>query len=94
MMTELHSPDSHHPKHIDYILQVNLITAMVLLRVGKLKQALDFIAIAEKMVHLLVKYNVQNKNPPQVQAYWDNLQQIEEQIEEEDKPYEIEIFDH
>ena len=37
MMTELHSPESHHPKHIDYILAVNLITALVLLKVGKLK---------------------------------------------------------
>lgn len=37
MMTDLHSPENHHPKHIDYILAVNLVTALVLLKVGKVK---------------------------------------------------------
>jgi hypothetical protein len=60
MMTELHSPENHHPKHIDYILAVNLVTALILLKVGKATQALDFIEIAEKMVDLLVKYNVKD----------------------------------
>ena len=78
MMTELHSPESHHPKHIDYILAVNLVTGMVLLKVGKVKQALDFIEIAEKMVDLLIKYNVQDHNCPQDSAYWEELQLIEE----------------
>lgn len=66
IVKDLHGEMSHQPKDLDYVLCVNLLLAFLLLKLGKLREALDFIGVAEDMVSLLVKYNIQNKNPPQL----------------------------
>ena len=89
----MYNPENHQPKDLDYIMAVNLLTAFILIKIGKMRQALDFIEIAEEMLGLLVKYNVENMNPPQLQRYLDKLEEYERIIYEESKPYMIDVTD-
>lgn len=73
----LYDEKSHQPKDLDHVLQVNLLLAFILLKLGKLREALDFIGTAEDMVSLLVKYNIQNKNPPQLQKHLDQVKKLQ-----------------
>ena len=45
------------------------------------------------MMGLLIKYNVENINPPQLQRHLDKVVVIEKVIYEESKPYQIDVTD-
>ncbi len=57
------------PRELDYILAVNCATSFMLLKVGKLKEAHDFIISCEKIVTLLIGYNVEGKLPLKLKRY-------------------------
>ena len=42
--------DKEQPRNLDYMLAVNILTAFVLLRINKLKEAVQFLDIAEKIL--------------------------------------------
>ena len=43
--------DQGYPRNNDYILAVNIMTALVLIKIGKPTEALEFLQIAEKAIH-------------------------------------------
>lgn len=51
------------------MLAVNVMTAVVLLKVGKMGQALEFVSIAERVLASLIEYSIFDKVHPQVQNY-------------------------
>ena len=52
--------DQHNPRNVDYILSVNVMTALILLKINKPKHALEFLKIADKMAELLVETTILN----------------------------------
>jgi hypothetical protein len=48
------SLDRKIPRNLDFVLAVNTITALVLLKVGKAAEAYDFVLIAESAVMDLI----------------------------------------
>jgi hypothetical protein len=50
--------DRKLPRNLDFILSVNLITSIVLLKIGKPVEAFDFILIAENAVESLFMSNL------------------------------------
>ena len=50
--------DKSIPRNLDYILAVNQMTALILLKVKKPREALEFIQIAQKAAEQLVEINL------------------------------------
>jgi hypothetical protein len=44
------------PRHLDYILSVYSLTAFQFLKIGKLREALEFIKNAEKVITMIIGY--------------------------------------
>lgn len=58
---------------MDYILSVNVMTALILLKINKPKHALEFLKIADKMAELLVETTI--LNPIGIQSIKDITQE-------------------
>lgn len=50
-------------------MAVNSLTALILTKIGKAQEALEFILIAEKVLAMLIELNVENKPHPRMQEY-------------------------
>jgi len=44
------------PRHLDYILSVSTLTAFQFMKIGKLKESLEFIKNAEKVLTMIIGY--------------------------------------
>lgn len=45
------------PRNLDWQLAVNLLTPVVLIKIGKVDEALEFIELAEKIIEKLIRVN-------------------------------------
>ena len=52
--------DQSSPRNMDYILSVNVMTALILLKINKPKHAMEFLQIADRMAELLVEATILN----------------------------------
>jgi hypothetical protein len=49
------------PRDYDYVLATNTYTAFVLIKIGQVEEALDFLNIAEKILKKIIDYSVSGK---------------------------------
>lgn len=82
MVRELYSEKVHDPRKLDYIIASHTMTGFCLIRSGKLEEALRVLSQAERLIFLLVKYNLEDVKPPQVVKYIDRLYEINEMLQE------------
>lgn len=61
--------DKEQPRNLDYILSTNALTAFVLLKLGKAKEAHEFIVLAEKVLIRLIDLVLDGKIAPKLQAF-------------------------
>lgn len=74
--TTLHKKNEHYPRNIDYLLAVNTLTSFLLMKMGKINEALKYIYIAEELSILQVEYTLEEKPTPQQVAYYNEVQEI------------------
>jgi len=89
----LHTPVYHSPRNIDYLLAANTLTAYLLIKSSKLEEALSCLEFAEKLIFLQVKYTLEDEKPPQVAKYLTDIRKIQEDLQESNKPFVVEIHD-
>ena len=75
--------DQQSPRNVDYILSVNVMTALILLKINKPKHALEFLKIADRMAELLVEATI--LNPIGIQSIKDIHQDSDNQDETDKK---------
>lgn len=65
----------------------------MMLKLGRIEEALDLLEAAEEMAFLQVEYTLEDKATPQQAAYYQEMQSIQEMVAKIEQPYTIEMFD-
>jgi hypothetical protein len=68
-ISTIYKTDQEDPRSLDYTLAANTFTAFMLLKIGKLPEAHDFILISEKILNKVIAYSLHDEAPPKRQAY-------------------------
>jgi hypothetical protein len=89
----IHTLDYHQPRDMDYLLAVNTLTAYLLIRANKLEEALKCLDFAQTLIFLQVEYTLEESKPPQAVRYLNALRSIQDDLEEANKTYEIDVWD-
>ena len=83
--------NEHYPRNIDYLLAVNGLTSFLLMKMGKIYEALKYIYIAEELTILQVEYTLEEKPTPQQVRYYTEVNEIQQIIAQADNPHQFEI---
>ena len=59
----------NEPRHLDYVLAVNLLGAFILTKIGRFEYALDFVKAAESALASIIEYNLFDKTHPVIEAF-------------------------
>lgn len=73
------SIDRDVPRNLDYILAVNTLTALILTKIGRSDEALEFILAAEKHLAVLIEMNIEGAPHPKMVQYLERKHAAQEQ---------------
>ena len=72
------SLDRDVPRNLDYIIAVNTLTALILTKIGRSDEALEFILAAEKHLAVLIELNIEGAPHPKMLEYLKRKHQAQE----------------
>lgn len=74
----MNSLDDTNERNCDYLLAINFFTAYLLQQIGRLRESLNFVAVAERMLFKLLS-TLKPENKPSISARQGGLELIHEE---------------
>lgn len=81
------------PRDLDFQLATRVMSAFVLLRNQKLDSAIKNLVVAERLLGLLIRYNLEEQKTPQTIKYLKKLKILKSQIDEAKQQFKDEILE-